>query len=271
MTSRVHLAPVPAPQERAAAGSGDGVRLSPAGGAGASLAAVEPDLAPAAGERAALGAGARRLTQAPIRVVLADDHALIRRSLRLALEGIEGMEVIAHAGDLAAAARHVHTLQPEVIVLDLRMLGGPSDVAIAMLRAGAPRTRVVVLTMHDSPAAARRALASGALGFVLKENADTELPQAVRAVARGEEYVSPKVAERLQALRQSLDQGQLTPREVEVLRLIAYGHTSVEIADKLGISPRTVESHRARVHGKLGLPTRAELVRYALGRGLLRQ
>src|SRR5271167_1681295 len=124
--------------------------------------------------------------------------------------------------------------------------------------------------MQDNPVFAQHALASGALGFVLKELADSELAQAVRAAARGEEYVSPRVAARLDALRRSLTDDQLTLREVEVLRLIALGHTSVEIARKLYISPRTVESHRARIHNKLGLGTRAELVRYALGRGLLR-
>src|SRR5665213_1093892 len=126
------------------------------------------------------------------------------------------------------------------------------------------------MTMQDSPAFAQRAFAAGAIGFVVKELADEELPQAVRAAARGEEYVSPRMAARLDALHQALTEDKLTAREVEVLRLIALGYTSVEIARKLHLSPRTVETHRARIHGKLGLTTRAELVRYALGRGLLR-
>jgi two-component system, NarL family, response regulator NreC len=205
-----------------------------------------------------------------IRVVLADDHALMRRSLRLLLEGEEGVDVIAEAGDLASVVRDVHRHQPHVLVLDLRMPGGSSIETIGKLRERAPDTQVVVLTMDDNPVFAQHALASGALGFVLKEVADTQLPQAVRAVARGEEYISPRVVARLDALQRSLTDDELTVREIEVLRLIALGHTNVEIAGKLHISPRTVESHRARIHNKLGLATRAELVRYALGRGLLR-
>jgi two-component system, NarL family, response regulator NreC len=206
----------------------------------------------------------------PIRVVLADDHALMRRSLRLLLEGEEGVEVIGEPCDLASAVRHVQRQNPDVLVLDLRIPDGFNIETIGELRQGAPNTQVVLLTMHDNPAFAQHALTSGALGFVLKELADDELPQAIRATARGEEYVSPRIAARLDALQRSLARDELTPREVQVLRLIALGHTSVEIAGKLIISPRTVESHRARIHDKLGLATRAELVHHALGRGLLR-
>ncbi len=206
----------------------------------------------------------------PIRVVLADDHALMRRSLRLLLDSEEGVEVIAEADHLASVVRHVHGHQPHVLVLDLGMPNGSSIETIGKLRERVPDTQIVVLTMDDSPVFAQRALAAGAVGFVLKDLADSELPQAVRAAARGEEYISPGVATRLDALHRSLTGDQLTPREVEVLRLIALGHTSVEIARKLHLSPRTVESHRARIHNRLGLATRAELVRYALGRGLLR-
>ncbi len=221
-------------------------------------------LAPAPGETDVTPA-----VPSPIRVVLADDHALIRRSVRLLLEGEEGVEVIAEADDLASAVRHVHGHSPHVLVLDLRMPGGSSIAAIGRLRERAPDTQVVVLTMEENPVFAQQALACGAVGFVLKDLAGTELPQAVRAAARGEEYVSPRVAARLDALSRSITEDELTAREVEVLRLIALGHTSIEIAGKLHISPRTVESHRARIHNKLGLATRAQLVRYALGRRLL--
>jgi two-component system response regulator NreC len=206
----------------------------------------------------------------PIRVVLADDHALMRRSLRALLEGEEDVDVVGEAGELASAVRHVQARQPNVLVLDIRMPDGSSVETIKKLRERAPDTQVVVLSMNDSPVFGQRALTSGALGFVLKEHADSELPEAVRAAASGAEYISPRVAPRLEALRRSIAEDDLTPREVEVLRLIALGHTSVEIAGKLHISPRTVESHRARIHSKLGLATRAELVRHALGRGLLR-
>ena len=205
-----------------------------------------------------------------IRVVLADDHALMRRSLRLLLEGEEGVDVIAEAADLASAVSHVDGYRPQVLVLDLGMPDGSSIEAVGQLRERAPETQIVVLTMQDNPVFAQRAFAAGALGFVAKELADSELPQAIRAAARGEEYVSPRVAPRLDVLRSSLTEDRLTPREVEVLRLIALGHTSVEIARKLHLSPRTVETHRARIHRKLGLATRAELVHYALRAGLLR-
>jgi two-component system response regulator NreC len=206
---------------------------------------------------------------APIRVVLADDHALMRRSLRLLLDGEEGVEVIAEADDLSAVAHHVEGQVPEVLVLDLDMPGGSSIEAISRLRERAPETGIIVMTMEGNPVFAQRAFAAGALGFVAKDLADDELPRAVRAAARDEEFVSPRVAARLDALQRSLTDDALSPREVEVLRLIALGHTSVEIARKLHLSPRTVETHRAHIHRKLGLATRAELVRYALRRGLL--
>ena len=205
----------------------------------------------------------------PIRVVLADDHALMRRSLRLLLDGEDGVEVIAEAEDLSAVTRHVQGHDPQVLVLDLNMRGGSSLEAISRLRERAPDTQIVVMTMNGNPVFAQRAFAAGALAFVAKDLADDELPQAVRAAARGEEFVSPRVAVRLDALHRSLTDDALTPREVEVLRLISLGHTSVEIARKLHLSPRTVETHRANIHRKLGIATRAELVRYALRRGLL--
>jgi two-component system response regulator NreC len=204
-----------------------------------------------------------------IRVVLADDHALMRHSLRSLLESEPGVEVIAEADDLASAVHQVYDRRPHVLVLDLRMPDGSSVETIGELRARMPDTHVVVLTMNDNPAFARQALDCGALGFVLKERADDELPRAVRAAARGEEYISPSVAARLMAGARERGEDCLSARELEVLKFIAQGHTSVEIARKLQISPRTVESHRARIHAKLGLVTRAELVRDALGRGLL--
>jgi two-component system response regulator NreC len=204
-----------------------------------------------------------------IRVVVADDHALIRNSMRLLLDGEQDLELIAEADDVSSATHKVQMEHPNVLVLDLSMPGGSSIEAIGQLRERAPGTQIVVMTMEDSPVFARRALAAGAIGYVTKELADRELPAAVRAAARGQQYVSPAVATRLDALHGTLTEHRLTPREVEVLRLLALGHTSVEIARKLYLSPRTVETHRAHVHHKLGLGTRAALVRYALRRGLL--
>jgi two-component system, NarL family, response regulator NreC len=205
----------------------------------------------------------------PIRVVVADDHALMRRSLRRLLESEQNIEVIGEADDLTGAAAHVHGHRPHVLVLDLGMSGMSSLQTIGQLLKRVPDTQIVVVTMEENPAFAQRALAAGALGFVFKDRADTDLLEAVRAAARGEEYLSPSVAARLAALHRSLTSENLTVREVEVLRLIVLGYTTVEIARKLYVSPRTIETHRTHIHSKLGLRTRAELVRYALRRGLL--
>jgi two-component system response regulator NreC len=205
----------------------------------------------------------------PIRVVLADDHVLMRKTLRLLLDGEEDVEVVAEAADHPTAVRHVNGHEPDVLVLDLRMSDGSGIEAIRAFSERAPHTQTIVLTMEDDPIFAQRALTAGAAGYVAKDLADAELLHAVRATARGEEYVSPRVAARLDSLHRALTDNKLTPREVEVLRLIALGHTSVEIARKLHLSPRTIETHRAHIHKKLGLATRAELVRYSLRRGLI--
>jgi two-component system response regulator NreC len=149
------------------------------------------------------------------------------------------------------------------------MPNGSGIATIRRLRAQVPDTEIVVLTMEESPAFAQQALDAGAVGFVVKDHADHELPLAVRQALRGDEYVSPRLATRLDALRAAGRGNGLSPRETEVLRLIALGHTSAEIADKLSLSRRTVETHRARIHHKLGLETRAQPVRYALGRNLI--
>jgi len=219
-----------------------------------------PAVAPAAVEEVA--------TQ-PIRVVLADDHVLMRRSMRLLLDAEDDVEVVAEAADHMATVRHLHGHEPDVLVLDLRMSDGSGIETVRSLCSRVPQTRIVVLTMADDPSFAQRALAAGACAFVVKELADTELVEAVRAAAAGEEYVSPSVSSRLDALHRALTDNKLSQREVEVLRLIALGHTSVEIANRLHLSPRTIETHRAHIHKKLGLKTRAELVRYALRRGLI--
>lgn len=140
----------------------------------------------------------------PVRVVLADDHELIRHSLGQLLEAEQDIELVAVAEDLISALRQVETHRPHVLVLDLRMPDGSSVEAVRMLRRRAPGTAVVMLTMEDSPTLARHVLAAGTLGFVSKDLADAELAQAIRAVARGEEYVSPRVAPRLDALRRAL-------------------------------------------------------------------
>lgn len=204
-----------------------------------------------------------------IRVVLADDHSLVRRSLRLLLDNEDDLDVVGEAENIGGVVRHVHGHAPNVLVLDLQMPGGSSIEAIRRLRERVPQTEIVVLTMERSPAFAQRAIDAGAVGFVLKDRADMELPEAVRRAARGEEFVSPHVAAGLDALRRTVNGDGLSPRETEVLRSIALGYTSAEIAGKLHLSRRTIETHRANIHRKLGLATRAELVHFALRRNLI--
>jgi two-component system, NarL family, response regulator NreC len=211
----------------------------------------------------------RTEAETSITVVLADDHAALRRSLRRLLDGTPHVDVIAEASDLAAATREVYARLPRVLVLDLGMPDGSSMDTVRRLRAQVPHTEVVMLTMDESPLFAQMAFDAGAIGFVLKDRADSELGEAVHRAARGEEYVSPHLAAGLDMLRRAVDGDELSPREVEVLRLIALGHTSVEIAAKLRLSRRTVETHRARILRKLGLRTRADLVQFALRRRLI--
>jgi two-component system response regulator NreC len=203
-------------------------------------------------------------------VILAEDHVQMRHSLRRLLDAEKDLEVFAEVDDLTSVMRHLGRHRPPVVVLGLGMADGSVGEAVGQLRTRAPGAQAVLLTMDENPALAQRALAAGALGFVVKDLADAELPQAIRLAAQGEQFVSSKIASRLGALDRALVEDKLSAREVEVLRLIALGHTSVEIARQLQLSPRTVETHRARIHRKLELTTRAELVRYALGRGLLR-
>jgi two-component system, NarL family, response regulator NreC len=204
-----------------------------------------------------------------IRIVLADDHAVVRSGLRLLLDGEEDFEVVAEAGDLESAERYVRGHHPAVLVLDLNMPGGSSLEAIPHIRERSPETQIVVLTMQQEPAFARHALSAGALGYVLKEAADDELVEAVRKAARGESYLNPRLGARLASEPPPGPPDDLSEREVDVLRLIALGHTNAEIAERLYLSVRTVETHRAHIQQKLSLSSRAELVRYALQRGLV--
>ena len=203
------------------------------------------------------------------RIVLADDHRVVRRELRLALQSERDLEVVAEADDLLTARHRVQELAPDVLVLDLRHPNGSGIELIGRVRAEVPGTEVVVESMEDSPVFARAVLAAGAVGYVLKDSADGELALAIRRAVRGQRYVSPRVAAGLEAFRRAAAEDGLTKREVEVARLIALGHTSVEIAALLHLSRRTVESHRARVYDKLGLARRWELVQYALARHLI--
>jgi len=203
------------------------------------------------------------------RIVLADDHAVVRSGLRLLLDRTDGLEVVAETGDAESALRSTLGHKPDVLILDLNMPGELTSLeAIPRVAEVSPGTRVVVLTMQEDPEFARRALRAGAVAYVLKEAADDELVEAVRRAAAGQNYVTPRLGAALAAPPPG-PPGDLTERELEVLRLIALGHTNHEIAEQLFLSVRTVETHRAHIQHKLDRTTRAELVRFALDTGLL--
>jgi two-component system, NarL family, response regulator NreC len=207
-----------------------------------------------------------------ITIVLADDHAVVRSGLRLLLDQAGGLRVVSEAGDAESALRTVLGHKPAVLVLDLNMPGELTSLeAIPKVADASPGTRVVVLTMQEDPEFARRALQAGAAGYVLKEAADSELVEAVRRAAAGDTYLNPRLGAALAATPPTPagPPDDLSVREVEVLRLIALGHTNTEIAEQLFLSVRTVETHRAHIQQKLRLATRADLVRYALDHGLL--
>jgi two-component system response regulator NreC len=210
-----------------------------------------------------------------ITIVLADDHAVVRRGLRLVLDGEEGFEVLAEAGTTDDAVRLIKAHRPTVAVIDLNMPGSMSSSleALPLLAAEAPGTRIVVLTMQEDPQFAREALAAGANGYVLKEAADSELVEAIRFAAAGEVYLNPRLGARIAAApaEPAGPPDDLTEREVQILRLIALGHTNAEIGSQLFLSVRTVESHRAHIQQKLRRTSRADLVRYAIDHGLLEE
>jgi DNA-binding NarL/FixJ family response regulator len=211
----------------------------------------------------------------PIRVVLADDHALVRAGIRGLLQGLRDVEVVGEAGDGHDALRLVEKLRPEVVLLDIGLPGlSGLEVAGRITRLDAS-IRVVILSMHTSEEFVLRALRAGCAGYLLKDSAVSELEVAVRAVARGETYLSPAVSKRVvdDYVRRSGGAVNpleaLTPRQREILQLAAEGHSSKDIAQRLGISYRTVEGHRAQLMERLGVHDLAGLVRFAVRVGLI--
>lgn len=210
-----------------------------------------------------------------IRVLIADDHAVLRAGLRILLDAEPDIEVVGEARDGLEVLARVRGLAPDILLLDLAMprMGGLE--VLGRIREASPRTRVLILTMHEEEEYLQEALQAGSAGYVLKRAAAEELLSAIRAVYHGGVYLHPEHARRLvedmvdrEARRQ--EQGAappLSPREQEVLRLIALGYTNQQAADQLYLSVKTVETYRARLMAKLGLRTRAELVRYALQQG----
>jgi two-component system, NarL family, response regulator NreC len=204
-------------------------------------------------------------------VIIADDHAVVRKGLRLLIDAEPGLKVIAEAGTVPDAVMKTRALRAGVLILDLNMPGGSSLEAIPRIREEAPMTAIVVLTMQNDPAFARQALQSGAAGFVLKEAADDELLEAIRQASSGGTYLNPTLGARLAAAppEPAGPPDDLSDRELSVLRLIALGYTNSEIAGELHLSVRTVESHRAHIQQKTRRASRSELVRYALEHGLV--
>lgn len=213
----------------------------------------------------------------PPRILLADDHAVLRSGLRLLLTSRNEFEVVGEASSGTETLSLAEQLQPDLILLDLSMpaLGGLD--ALPALRKLVPSARILILTMHDDSQYLRQALKHGASGYVLKKAADSELLSAMRAVLRGEVYVHPSMTRVLledmlpeaQSANQEGTWGSLSDREQEVLRMVALGHTSAEIAEQLSLSAKTVETYRARGMEKLGLRTRAALVKDALQKGII--
>jgi len=212
-------------------------------------------------------------TKAPLRVLLVDDHAVVRSGLRLLVEHAGRFQVVAEAGDARTAIFEARAQQPDVIILDVTLPGESGIEAAPKLLQEAPAAKIVILSMQDDPRYVSAAFAVGARGYVLKEAADSELMQALETAIAGGQYVNPELGARL--ARAEADStaragdDTLSAREHEVLQLIVLGHTNQEIARSLFISVPTAETHRAHIMQKLRLTTRAELVRYALEHGLL--
>ena len=208
-----------------------------------------------------------------IKVVVVDDHAVVRSGLRLLLDAHDEIEVVGEAGNAKDAIFRARALKPDVMLLDVVMPGASGIEVLPELLKESPETKVLILSMQDDPSYVREAFAAGASGYVLKEAADEEVVSAVREIAKGGRYVHPTLGARMVAAeaqeRAAVEADPLSEREREVLRLLALGHTNQEIAQGLYISVRTAESHRAHIMQKLRLSTRAELVRYALSQGLL--
>ncbi|RMG21694.1 MAG: DNA-binding response regulator [Deltaproteobacteria bacterium] len=216
-----------------------------------------------------------------MRVLIADDHAVLREGLSVLVDAEADMEVVGEAADGAEAVEAALRLKPDVVVMDLTMPRRGGVDAIQEIRAQAPAVKVLVLTMHDDPSYLRAAIAAGGGGYLVKSAAGAELVEAIRRVGAGETYLNLSVeAQRAHELMREVNQtrdrsghkvpaSRLSRREREVLDLVAHGYTNREIAERLGVGKKSVDTYRLRLSEKLGLRTRADLVRYALEVGIL--
>ena len=214
-------------------------------------------------------------TDAKIRVLIVDDHAVLRSGLHLLLDAQAGIEVVGEAADVKEAVFEARDKKPDVVLMDVVMPGQTGIEGVPLVLKEAPEAKVLVLSMQDDPRYVHEAFAAGAAGYILKEAVDAEVVGAIQRVAAGDHYVHPALGARLiaaEAQEKAREEADpLSDREREVMRLLALGHTNQEIAKMLYISVRTAETHRAHIMQKLRLSTRAELVRYAIDQGLLEE
>jgi DNA-binding NarL/FixJ family response regulator len=206
----------------------------------------------------------------PVRVVLADDHDLVRSGIKALLSMIKDVEVIAEARNGQELITLAEELMPEVVMTDISMPGMDGIAAIAHLSKSRPQVRLLVLSMYDTVDFVKRAVASGACGYLMKDAPPFELEQAIRSVMATGTYFSPMIAQRLLQPSEPTVTDELTERQIEILRLIAQGKASKEIAFELGLSPKTVDVHRARIMERLHLSDIASLTLYAVRKGLIK-
>lgn len=202
-------------------------------------------------------------------MALIEGDPRVRASLRTVIDGSGDLRLLAEAARCEEISGRLMSVRPDVLIVDLAVLGEGRIKTLRQLRDRLPALQIVILAADDDPASAVAVLDGSVAALVLKSAVAQDLASAVRHAAHGEQYLSLPLRERLAALYSAATEGKLSIRETEILRLIVLGHTSVEIARRLRLSPRTIETHRARIHSRLGLQTRAELVRYALARGLM--
>ncbi len=207
-----------------------------------------------------------------LRVLLADDHALVRAGMRALLAELPGIEVVAETGDGREALRLVRERKPDIALLDISMPELNGLEVVGRIARDHPNTRAIILSMHGDDESVRRALVAGAAGYLLKNSDRRELELALRAVARGDTWLSPSLTKRVVAtyMRGASPDAVLTPRQREVLQLVAEGHSNKEIASRLNVALKTVETHRTELMERLGIHGVASLVRYAIQVGLVR-
>lgn len=206
----------------------------------------------------------------PVRVVLADDHELVRSGIKALLSMVEGVDVVAEASDGGELVKLVDSLKPDLVMTDISMPGMDGITAIAEIHRRHPEVKLLVLSMYDTVDFVKRAVANGACGYLMKDAPPFELEQAVRSVMLSGSYYSPSIAQRLLQPSEPTADDELTQRQVEILKLIAQGRASKEIAFELGLSPKTVDVHRARIMDRLQLNDIASLTLYAVRKGLVK-